>query len=100
MLDGVKTQYDLNFSLKNLPRAVPPVATDLHCIFSFCSIPLKICHRLRGLWGQGTDRSSAPSRFARIFFLDRDYCPPERTGKYPSRGTLGSSWNLEFLNLT
>ena len=27
--------------------------------------------------------------------------PPERTGKYQSQGTpLGSSWNLEFLNLT
>ncbi len=58
MLDGVKTQYDLNFSLKNWPRAVPPVATDLHFIFSFCSIPLKICHRLRGSWGQGPDPSS------------------------------------------
>jgi hypothetical protein len=29
------------------------------------------------------------------------YCPPECTGQYPSQGTpLGSSWNLEFLNLT
>ena len=36
---------------------------------------------------------------ATIFFY-RD-CAPERTGKYPSQGTpLGSSWNLEFLNLT
>jgi hypothetical protein len=27
--------------------------------------------------------------------------PPECTGQYPSQGTpLGSSWNLEFLNLT
>ena len=38
---------------------------------------------------------------ATIFFTYRDYCPPECTGQYPSQGTpLGSSWNLEFLNLT
>jgi hypothetical protein len=38
---------------------------------------------------------------ATIFFTYREYCPPERTGKYQSQGTpLGSSWNLEFLNLT
>ena len=38
---------------------------------------------------------------ATIFFTYHDYWPPERTGKYPSQGTpLGSSWNLEFLNLT
>ena len=38
---------------------------------------------------------------ATVFFNYRYYCPPERTGKYPSQGTpLGSSWNLEFLNLT
>ena len=85
ILDGVNSQY----------------FWPQHFIFSFCSIPLKICHRLRGLWGQGTDRSSAPSRFAPLFFYYRDYCPPERTGQYPSQGTpLGSSWNLEFLNLT
>ena len=35
-------------------------------------------------------------RFAPLFFL-----PTVRTGKYQSQGTpLGSSWNLEFLNLT
>ena len=39
---------------------------------------------------------------ATIFFY-REYCtaPLECTGQYPSQGTpLGSSWNLEFLNLT
>ena len=64
ILDGVKSQYFW-------PQLF---------IFSFCSIPLKICHRLRGLWGQGTDRSSAASRFAPLFFFSyRDYtsCPPE-----------------------
>ncbi len=41
-----------------------------------------------------------PGSRAPLFFFT-DYCPPERTGKYPSQGTpLGSSWNLDFLNLT
>ena len=53
ILDGVNSQY----------------IWPQHFIFSFCSILLKICHRLRGLWGQGTDRSSAPSRFAPLCFL-------------------------------
>ncbi len=39
---------------------------------------------------------------ATIFLPTVTTAPPERsTGKYPSQGTpLGSSWNLEFLNLT
>jgi hypothetical protein len=45
-----------------------------------------------------------PGSRENYFFTYRDYCPPERTGKYPSQGTtpLGSSWNLgsRFLNLT
>ncbi len=62
ILDGVKSQY----------------FWPQHFIFSFCSIPLKICHRLRGLWRQGTERSSAPSRFAPLFFftyVTSTYCP-------------------------
>ena len=55
-------------------------------------------------WVVGARNGSFLGRFpvrATIFFTDRDYCPPECTGQYPSRGTpLGSSWNLEFLNLT
>ena len=40
---------------------------------------------------------------ATIFFTyrHRTTAPLECTGQYPSQGTpLGSSWNLEFLNLT
>jgi hypothetical protein len=55
-------------------------------------------------WGVGARNGSFLGRIrATIFFTYRDYtyCPPECTGQYPSQGTpLGSSWNLEFLNLT
>ncbi len=57
-------------------------------------------------WGVARARNGSfigriPVR-ATIFFTYRDYTyPPECTGQYPSQGTpLGSSWNLEFLNLT
>ncbi len=42
-----------------------------------------------------------PVRATNVFFTYRSRLPPERTGKYQRQGTpLGSSWNLESLNLT
>jgi hypothetical protein len=88
ILDGVKSQY----------------FWPQHFIFSFCSIP-GVEDLPQVAWVVGARNGSFYTRphpvRATIFFYRDCVLPPEVNGRYPSQGTpLGSSWNLEFLNLT
>ena len=87
--------------LEDLGRREVPVllAAALHLLILLD--PVEDLPQVAGVVGARNGSFFGPIRAVRATIFFTDYCPPERTGKYPSQGTpLGSSWNLEFLNLT